>query len=455
MIANNKTRAFLANCDSFAFAELPENVIDRAKESLLDYIGVTYAGVKALSEHESRLLSLLEGECGDGLTIGQKKGLALKDAVFLNGLNAHALDFDDGVNAGIIHLASPILSLLIPLAAKYQIKGQKFLSSVVSGYEVAWVLAMSVQPAHKLKGYHATGTCGMLGATLAAAYMLDFSENERFQAFSIACVSASGSLKVLEDGSELKPYNVAKASLSSLVSLQMAKSGFVGPEDAMSGDRGFLNLLAGSDKIRLKDPLIDGRYAIMRTYTKPYAACRYCHPAIEASIRLGEKLARDASSVKSIKVKTYELAVNKHDHIDIQGMSSAKMSIPYGVAIGYMFGKAGLNEYAMEYVSDQRVLELTSKVSVEADEVMTEAFPERTPATVQVSLVDGSMLEAYVDFPKGEPENPLSHEEVCSKFREMMAFGGKELNFANAVIDAVSAVESDLPQLLELLAEGE
>ena len=129
----------------------------------------------------------------------------MKDAVFLNGLNAHALDYDDGTNSGIIHLGSPVFSLLLPLAQRFKKSVGDVLRAAVVGYEASYTMAVSIQPKHKALGFHATGTCGMLGATLSAAYMLGFTDEERYQAFAVACVAASGMLKVLDDGSELKP----------------------------------------------------------------------------------------------------------------------------------------------------------------------------------------------------------------------------------------------------------
>ena len=97
--------------------------------------------------------------------------------------------------------------------------------------------------------------------------MLDFSEEERFQAFAAACVAAGGMLKVLDDGSELKPYNVAKASLLALTSLQMAKAGFKGHEDPLGG-LGFLKMMAGNEDIPLQPVLLNGTYAVMKSYTE-------------------------------------------------------------------------------------------------------------------------------------------------------------------------------------------
>ena len=213
-------------------------------------------------------------------------------------------------------------------------------------------------------------------------------------------------------------------------------------------------MMTGSDEVRMVDPLHEGRWAIERTYTKPYAACRYCHPAIEAAIALGREGGVPASDVKRMEVRTYDLAVRGHDHADIQGASSAKMSIPYGVAVGYLRGRAGLAEYEEDVVRDPEVLSLCSKVSVRPEEAFTSTFPDETTAVVRLETAGGRSLERRVDHPLGEPENPLGPEGVERKFREMTSFAGMPVSWQDDVVEAVANVEDDLPRLVGLLAEG-
>ena len=338
----NVSQSFFYAIDKIAHQEIPSEVMNRAHRSLLDYLAVTCAGTAFQKDKLQGYFEFAQPESGAFKAIGLRKSLALKEAVFLNGLNAHALDFDDGTNSGIIHLGSPIFSLLLPLSQRYNVGIEEMLKAVVVGYEASYTLAVSIQPQHKAMGFHATGTCGTIGATLAAAYMLGFTDEERYQAFATACVSASGMLKVLDDGSELKPYNVAKTALLSLTSLQLAKAGFKGHSDPLGGYRGFLKMMTGDEDTPLKSTLLNGTYAIMKSYTKPYASCRYTHPPVEAAIHLRNQYGLKPKEIEKIKVETYSLAVSGHDHTDIASPYSAKMSTPYSTAVAFIYGKAGL-----------------------------------------------------------------------------------------------------------------
>ena len=429
----NQSIEFLNAVDSVWKKEIPEDVMARAKRSLLDYLAVTCAGAEFQKDKLEKYYEFAQPEEGKFRAVGTGKDLALKEAVFLNGLNGHALDFDDGTNSGIIHLGSPIFSLLIPLSQRYRIGVDEMLRAAIVGYEASYTMAVSIQPGHKAMGYHATGTCGTLGATLAGAYMLGFSDEERFHAFASACVAASGMLKVLDDGSELKPYNVAKTALLSLTALQLSKSGFKGHPDPLGG-RGFLKMMTGKESVELKPVLLNGTYAIMKSYTKPYASCRYTHPAVEAAIHMRSRV--KVEDVEEIDIRTYDLAVSGHDHTDIPGSYSAKMSIPYATAAGLMFGKAGLQEFTEEMVKEPEILDLTKKIKVEADAELSKVFPGVQAAVVTIKTKEGEFTDR-VDFPKGEPENPLTEQEFKDRYDGLMAYGHIPAEVSDRVYKAV------------------
>ena len=445
----NVSQQFLTAVDNVRDQPIPAEVMARARRSLLDYLAVTCAGAAFQKDKLEGYWAFAQPEEGLFKAIGTRKNVALKEAVFLNGLNGHALDFDDGTNSGIIHLGSPIFSLLIPLAQRYKISVEDMLRAAIAGYEASYTMAVSIQPGHKAMGYHATGTCGTLGATLAAAYMLQFTEEERFQAFSAACVAASGMLKVLDDGSELKPYNVAKTALLSLTAIQMAKAGFKGHADPLGG-RGFLKMMTGRDDVALKPALLNGTYAIMKSYTKPYASCRYTHPSVEAAIHLRSEV--KAEDVERIDIRTYSLAVSGHDHTDIPGSYSAKMSIPYATAAALIYGKAGLQEFSEDTVRGEDILALTAKIHVEADEELSAAFPAKQTAIVTIHTKAGTYTNR-VDFPKGEPENPMTDEEFRVRYDGLMTYAGMDNAVSSSVFDAVYSKTTNGQLTVSSLAE--
>lgn len=444
----NLSRVFFDRIDEVAKRDVPADVMSRARRSLLDYLAVTCAGAQFQKDKINGYLDFAQPESGAFSVIGTGKKVVLKEAVFLNGLNGHALDFDDGTNSGIIHLGAPIFSLLIPLTQRYGIRVEEMLKAAITGYEASYTMAVSIQPKHKALGFHATGTCGILGATLAAAYMLGLSDEERFQAFAAACVAASGMLKVLDDGSELKPYNVAKTALLSLTSLQLAKAGFKGHPDPLGGYRGFLKMMSGDENTELKPTLLNGTFAIMKSYTKPYASCRYTHPPVEAAIHLRNEYGITPDVIDRIKVETYNLAVSGHDHTEIQGAYSAKMSTPYSTAVALIYGKAGLQEFADEVLENPTVAALTKMVRVLANDEYSSIFPEKQTAVLLIEA-NGKTYSERVDFPKGEPENPLSEEEFHGRYDGLMCYAGIEKSVYDDVYKKVNEPNIKVEDLIK------
>ena len=442
----NKSIEFLKEIDRIWNTPVPEEVMARARRSLLDYLAVTCAGAEFQKEKLEKYFAFADPEEGRFRAIGTGKDLALKEAVFLNGLNGHALDFDDGTNSGIIHLGSPIFSLLIPLAQRYGTETDEMLRAAVTGYEASYTMAVSIQPGHKAMGYHATGTCGTLGAVIAASSMLGFTDEERLEAFSCACVAAGGMLKVLDNGSELKPYNVAKTSLLALTALQLGKSGIKGDSDPLGG-RGFIKMMTGKDDLELKPVLLNGTYAIMKSYTKPYASCRYTHPSVEAAIMMREGL--DINDIEEVDIRTYDLAVSGHDHTEIPGSYSAKMSIPYATAAGFIYGKAGLQEFREDVIGGAEITDLTRKIRVTADDELSKAFPAIQGAVVTVRTADGREFSERVDFPKGEPENPMTDQEFRDRYDGLMAYGGISEEVSSEVFEKVYNGRTKASELVE------
>ena len=447
----NRAKEFLKAIDELMEKEIPVHVIERTKLALLDYIGVTLAGLK---EQNKKVDSLIDNFCVDGgkiRPIGISEGMSMNNAAFLNGLNGHALDFDDGTNAGIIHLGSPLFSVLLPLAQKYHFSGEKLLRAAVLGYETSFTMARSIQPTHKQRGYHATATCGLLGIANAVSYVLDFSEKMRRDAFNTAAVSATGTLKVLEDGSQLKPYNVGKTALLGLTAVQMAQAGFETPDDVFSGLAGFLNQMYGSEEVEMVPPMLDGTYAVEKAYIKPYAACRYTHPSIDIAKDMRKHKEIQLDDIENVRIKTYSLAVKKHDHTDIKGAASAKMSIPYNFAVTYVLGRTGMEAFTEDSLSNVKVQELTKKIHVEEDEQMTAAFPAKTIATVELFMKNGKVYCGESILPKGEPENPLTLDETVEKFAALATYAGKNEEEISEIVEAVLNIEDNLDILCQLI----
>lgn len=413
--------------------EIPFNVIQQARKVLLDYLGVLAGGKKYLEEKHPELIKSAPSE------------------VFLNGFAAHVLELDDGHRHGMIHLGASIVSAVLDVAKNEGLKSEDVLRGIVMGYEVAVRCARAIQPGHKERGYHVSGTCGTIGSAMGISFACGYNEEQLKSTLACAVSSAAGVLEIQEQASELKPYNVGRAAMAGVVSAQVGKLAMPGPDDILGGKRGFLAALTGTPKPEFLIDFSNDDYAIMGIYQKVHAACRHCHPAIDATIDMRNDLNLKPGQIDHIEVRTYKLAVGSHDHTDIMDISSAKLSTPYAVALAVVKGSAGYADYNKANLDDYNIQIITRKVRVIEDENLTAQSPAVRGAKVTIYLKDGNVYEAPCLYPKGEPEHPLTQEELKGKFMGLAVYGGLSQGECDEVIKEIRKENFSINKIIELI----
>ena len=414
---------------------IPFDVMQQARKVLLDYLGVLVGGKKCLEEKHPELMASAPSEA------------------FLNGFAAHVLELDDGHRHGMIHLGASIVTAILDAAKKDNLKSNDVLRGIVMGYEVAVRCAKAIQPGHKERGYHVSGTCGTIGSALGIAFACGYTKEQMKSTLACAVSSAAGVLEIQEQASELKPYNVGRAAMAGVVAAQVGKLAMLGPDDILGGKRGFLAALTGTPHPEYLTDFRDEDYAIMGIYQKVHAACRHCHPAIDATIDIRNDIHLKPEQIDKIEVHTYKLAVGSHDHTQIMGISSAKLSTPYAVALAVVKGSAGYADYNEANLEDYNIKMLTRKVSVIEDENFTAQSPAVRGARVTIYLKDGNIYEAPCLYPKGEPEHPLTKEELEEKFRGLAMYGGMTNAECDEVIEEISKKDFSINKITNLICK--
>lgn len=409
-----------------------ETVRGKAKSVLLDYLGVAVGGRKYLKEKHPELVANAPSKA------------------FLNGFAAHVLELDDGHRLGMIHLGASIVTAVLDVAEKENLKSGDVLRGIVMGYELAVRCARALQPGHKERGYHVSGTCGTIGSAMGIAFACGYNKEQLKSTLACAVSSAAGVLEIQEQASELKPYNVGRAAMAGIEAAQVGKSALPGPDDIMGGKRGFLAALTDTPKPEFLTDFGGEEFCIEGIYQKVHAACRHCHPAIDATIDMRNDLNLKPEQIEKIEVRTYKLAVGSHDHTQIIGISSAKLSTPYAVALSIVKGSCGYADYNEDNLNDYWIKNLTHKVSVIEDENLTAQSPAVRGARVTIYLKDGNVFEAPCLYPKGEPENPLSQEELEGKFRGLAIYGGLSSVECDEVIKEIKNDNFDINKILNI-----
>lgn len=407
----------------------------QARRVLLDYLGVLIGGKKCLEEKHPELIVNAPSD------------------VFLSGFAAHVLELDDGHRHGMIHLGASIVTAVLDAAKKENLKSDNVLRGIVMGYEVAVRCARAIQPGHKERGYHVSGTCGTIGSAMGIAFACGYTKEQLRSTLACAVSSAAGVLEIQEQASELKPYNVGRAAMAGVVAAQVGRAGLPGPDDILGGKRGFLAALTSTPKPEFLTNFSNDDYAIMGIYQKVHAACRHCHPAIDAIIDMRNNLDLKPEQIDHIEVRTYKLAVGSHDHTEIMGISSAKLSTPFAVALAVVKGRAGYADYNEANLDDNNIKLITSKVRVIEDGNLTAQSPAVRGARVTIYLKDGNIYEAPCLYPKGEPEHPLTQEELEGKFRGLAIYGGLSQGECDEVISEIGKYDFSINKIRNLLCK--
>ena len=411
---------------------IPYNVMRQARKVLLDYLGVTIGGSQFLKGKHPEFI------CN------------VPDKVFLNGFAAHVLELDDGHRHGMIHLGASVVSAVFEAVENENLKSDDVLRGIVMGYEVAVRCARAIQPSHKVRGYHVSGTCGSIGSAMGIAFACNYNEEQLKSTLACAVSSAAGVLEIQEQASELKPYNIARAAYDGVLAAQIGKLALPGPDDIIGGKRGFLAALTDTPKPEHLTDFSEDSYCIEGIYQKVHAACRHCHPAIDATLDMRKDLNLQPEQIEKIEVHTYKLAVGSHDHTEIMGISSAKLSTPFAVALAIVKGNCGYADYSEENLNDYWIKNLTCKVRIIEDENLTAQSSAVRGARVTIYLKNGEEYEASCLYPKGEPENPLTQEELENKFRGLAIYGGLSSAECDEVISEIKKDSFDLNKILQI-----
>ncbi|MES1927583.1 MmgE/PrpD family protein [Salinisphaera sp. T31B1] len=406
---------------------VPAGVVERAKYLMLDAIGIGYAsGRHAFAD--KAIASLADLGPGEHRLIGQAATGSLRDAMLVNGVLVHGLDFDDTHTAGVIHATASALPCVLGLGEKCGSSTRDMLEAYVLAMEVSTRLGSVARGAFHAAGFHPTGVIGLFGCTLAAGRLLGLSVEAMQMAQGIALSMASGSLEFLEDGAWTKRLHPGWAAGAATTAAILAKNGFVGPKAAYEGRYGLFNIYLGGERDKAELGLatdgLGAEWEIEGVAVKPLPACHFTHAAADAAAIIHREHAPDIDAIERVQVKVPAGVVNvvcepvaNKQHP--QNSYDAQFSIPYTVASGLITGDFQLRDLEDDALADSARLALAERVEYEIDPDAD--FPRFYSGEVIVHMADGSTLTHREEINRGNRERPLTNDEITAKYRKNMA----------------------------------
>ena len=408
---------------SLTLESLPEAVVHQTHRCLLDTTGAMLAGSRLSQAGQAgRRLAAGLDERGDSAVAGSTMSRSPMTAALVNGMASHALELDDGSKHATYHPGASIIPAALALGQAKRISGRKLIEAVVAGYEVSLRIGTAINPGHYLRGFHPTGTIATFGTTAAAAKILGLDAETTVNAFGLAGSLASGINQYEIDGSISKHLHPGNAARNGILAATLAKEGMTGPEEILEGRLGFFHCFApdGADPSVVSDGLGQD-WNFLRIYFKPWCSCRYVHYAIEATQKDLEQHPFRPGDIESIVVRTHRNAKQGSDIPDYRSPLHARLSIQYGIASILVRGRAGLGEYEDDAIADPEVRRVSDLVRIEVDEAIQKLYPNPRSMIVEIRDRSGNAASARIDHAKGDPENPMTDDELRAKFRDVTA----------------------------------
>jgi 2-methylcitrate dehydratase PrpD len=443
--------------------DIPTDAAHLAKRSVIDGIGLAFAGARAECGHiAQRYLAELGLSSAHGSTvIGTPMKVPARFAAFANGLAIHADDYDDTqlavakdrVYGLLTHPTAPALPPALAIGERDHRSGADVMLAYQIGVEVECKVAEAIMPRHYQHGFHSTATCGSIGAAAAAARLLGLDRDATRRAISIAATQAGGLRENF--GTMTKPFHAGRAAENGMVAAQIAALGFTASPNGLEADRGFFRAAGGG----YAPEMIEGRLGDPWTFQspgvsiKPHPSGSLTHPGMAVMMELIRTHDIRADQVRHVRVGTNHNMPNALIHHRPKNELQAKFSMEFCMAILLLERRGGLEEFTDAVVNRPDVQAMIAKVDFGVNAEAEAAGFDKMTTIVEVELADGRTVCGRADFGKGSPANPMTDAELSDKLRQCAAWAEVPAERAETILETLWRIESlaDVNDLTRLL----
>ena len=412
-------------CFNLEYKEIPNEVIDKIKLIFMDSLGLIFA-----SRNEDYIKAIKQSftDSGNCTVPGHLEKLCPSDAIVLNGTAIHGEDFDDTFEGTPVHVGSVMCSSLLTAAEYYKLKPKEILKGLAVGSELMCRLALVSPMAIHKQGFHPTAILGAFGASIGISKILKNSVLQTTSSLGIVGSMASGIIEYLAEGTWTKRLHPGWAGASGWKSAHLGKNNFKGPRTVFEGKNGIFNSFTDSKIIPDFKKLTDDLGSYWHTNNlaiKPFACGTMTQPFIDCAIKAREKI-NDLNEIKSIICKVGEGTVHRlweplSEKRKPTTPYSAKFSVPFCIAVGLYFGKAGLLEFTEEQIKNREILNICSKISYEIDP--QNEYPKNYSGEINIILKNSQVIQETQPGLRGGKLFPLDEKEVEEKFFNNLKFG--------------------------------
>jgi 2-methylcitrate dehydratase PrpD len=439
------------------FAQIPPDVQLVARGLTLDVIGALlqassprYTAGRILTDY-----ARAQGGTEESSVVGAGFKTNCVQASLVNGTLGYYCDVEPHHPGAIMHALAIVVPAALAVGEREGASGRDLLSAIVVGVDVACRVANAIDPtALYRRGMHPSCLAGSFGACAATARLLRLDEERFRRAFGLCGQQASGLLAWETDPTEhSRPFSPGIASRNGTTAALLGSFGFGGPPDIFEGR---FNVFGAFSE---KQP--DGAWGRPKELTralgedflvtgfavKLYSCCAFLHPGLDALLDIVRREELGIGDVQKIDLR---FPTNGMKLIDDNELKSH--CAQYVLPIAVKDRRVTIDDILQDRRADPEIDALSRSVHVLSDDELDKTFPERYATIVEVTTRDGRMHSGRVDYARGCPQNPVTYDEISTKFFELAepAAGRERTAAVKALIDRLEA-EPDVRRLADLL----
>jgi 2-methylcitrate dehydratase PrpD len=459
---NDAIFALARNIVGIRFEDIPREVREVTKRSILDILGVIIAGSE-LGEGCKEIVKLIKQMGGRKdstiLVYGDKVPCAL--AAFANSAMAHSLDYDDDHRQAAVHPTLATFPAALAVAEKVKgVTGKEFITGITLGNDLVCRLALAVTkgPRGNKLDWNMSSVVGVLGAAAVSAKLLNLDQNGMVNALAIAMQLASGTGEIAFSlGNKYRGLYGGPVAAGGVMSALLAREGITGPKQCLEGRAGLYNvhfngLYRRESLMKELGKTFEGRNVDF----KPWPSCGHTMNHIQAALRVMKRNNLRVSDIVQIIPIVGEQTRALCEPLELRQrpMSSldAKWSIPWTIACAILRGKVTLNDFTPDGIKDTNTIELTHKITPEFQPQQSSDSYKVPPGIVQIKTKDGRIFSERVDYWHGAHQDPMTMDEIISKFRGCASYAAKTMSKKKIlrIIDIVDSLE-EIIEMTELI----
>lgn len=444
------TREIARFASRLLFKDLPQTVVEKAKETILDQIGaeIACAGLptsQIVFEYAKRAKAH-----GNSTILGYGLKTNPEMAALCNGTFGHGFEIDDYHLPALSHPGCVAVPAAFAIGEEIHAPGKDVIVGVTLACEIIVRIGLAAGASMVMeRGFHETCIQGTLGAAVGTGRMMGLTEAQLLNALGIAGSHSSGTLEYGQTGGEVKRLHGGLGAAGGVRSAMLAQIGLTAPPTILEGRKGLLQAVANTYDVKKLTDGLGEDYQMLGISVKPYCCCGPIQPQIDAVASLVSQYGLAPEQIEEIILGATKLGFS---HCGTRGpepkdINDAQLSTHFSIGLTVVKHS---NDFKAYYDSmkvdfkEQAVLDVARKVKVYVDDVCERNFPEKNMCKAVIKTIDGRELTAVVDAPKGDKKNPVTREQLVDKF----------MGLATVAISRQKAIEiKDLTLDLENLAD--